>query len=441
MLRLLFLFLAAPSLLSQGSKPALDASRDWPQWRGPLATGVSPDGDPPIEWSETKNVRWKVALPGKGHASPIVWKDRVFVAVAIPFGKPGKPVPDDAPGAHDNAPVTRKHEFALLALDRKTGKQVWRKSLRRALPHAGAHRSASLASASPVTDGEHVFAFFGSNGLYCLDMDGNLVWQKDLGVMKVKHGHGEGASPVLSGDTLAVNWDHEGDSFVVALDKRTGDERWRAAREEVTSWSSPIVVEHAGRRQLIVAGTKRVRAYDLADGKVLWECGGLSHNIVASPVAGDGVVYVGSSYERRTMLAIKLEGAKGDVTDTDNVLWSRHRRTPYVPSPLLYGEWLYFLNHYQGVLTRVRAKTGKEPSGPFRLPGMFEIYASPVAAKGRVYITDRDGVTVVFRHGRGQPEFLARNVLDDRFSASAAIAGSEMFLRGERCLYCLARDE
>jgi outer membrane protein assembly factor BamB len=255
--------------------------------------------------------------------------------------------------------------------------------------------------------------------------------------MRTKHGHGEGASPALHGDTLIVNWDHEGPSFLVAFDKRTGRERWRVARDEVSSWATPIVVEHGGRPQVVVSGTRRLRGYDLATGKVIWECGGLSHNIVASPVAADGMVFAGSSYEKQALLAVRLDGAKGDLTGTDRVAWVRSRGTPYVPSPLLYDGALYFLRHYQGILTRVEAKTGRDRPGAFRLPGIGNVYASPVAAAGRVYVTDRDGTTLVLSAG-DRPEVLALNRLDDRFSASAAVADRELYLRGDRSLYCLA---
>ncbi|MFQ5417616.1 MAG: PQQ-binding-like beta-propeller repeat protein [Myxococcota bacterium] len=342
--------------------------------------------------------------------------------------------------AHDNAPVTRRQEFAVLAIDRLSGKTLWKRILRKGLPHAGAHKTGTLASASPVTDGEHLLVSFGSQGLYCLDLDGELQWQKDLGDMQVKHGHGEGSSPVLHGETVVVNWDHEGQSFLVALDKRSGKELWRALRNEVTSWSTPIVVADGDSPQVIVSGTKRVRGYDLRTGEVIWECGGLSHNIVASPVAADGMVFVASSYEKRAMLAIRLDGAEGDITGTDRVAWVRRRRTPYIPSPLLYRGWLYFLSHYQGILSRVKAETGEEPHGPFRLRGMYDIYASPVAAAGRVYITDRDGTTAVLGHGADKLEVLAVNRLEDSFSASAAVAGKELYLRGERYLYCIAKD-
>lgn len=418
---------------------AAEEVSQWPQWRGPLGTGASPDGNPPTEWSEKKNVRWKVALPGRGHSTTIVWGDRVFLTTAVPIGEKLKPKYSDRPGEHDNLPVTQRQRFVVLAMDRKTGKTLWEMAVAEALPIEGAHYTASLASASPVTDGEHVYAFFGSFGLYCLTFDGEIVWKKHFGQMHTKHGHGEGASPALFGDTLVVNWDHEEQSFVVALNKMTGEEIWRKKREEVTSWATPIVVEVDGGPQVIVAGTDRLRAYDLARGDVIWQCGGLSNNIVATPVYADGMVFIGSSYEKRALLAIKLAGAKGDVTETDHVAWSLRRGTPYVPSPLLFGGHLYFLTHYQGILSRVHIKTGEEAGGPFRLGGLRNIYASPVAAGGRIYVTDLDGATLVMTDDEA-PKILSVNQLGDTFSASAAIVGEEIFLRGNQYLYCLVEE-
>lgn len=400
-------------------------------------TGESPTAKPPIEWSETKNVRWKVELPGKGHSTPVVWGTRVFVTAAEPFGEKVTPFYSGAPGEHDNDPVSQKHRFLAFCLDRRDGKILWQRTLREALPHAAGHMTGSLASASPATDGEHVYASFGTHGLYCLTVEGELVWKKDLGEMQSKHGHGEGSTPVLHGDILAVNWDHEAGSFLVALDKETGEEKWRTSRDEATSWASPVVYEHNGVPQLIVSGTKRIRGYDLRTGEILWECGGLSQNVVASPVVGDGIVVAGSSYEKKAMLAIRLDGAKGDLTDGEHVIWQRTSRTPYVPSPLLVGDAVYFLSHYQGVLTRLDYRTGEEPTGPFRLGDLRDIYASPVAADGRLYITDRTGVTLVLSDAK-EPAFLAANPLDDRLSASPALAGKDLFLRGEKFLYCLA---
>ena len=317
-------------------------------------------------------------------------------------------------------------------------KIVWQKTLHEALPHEGGHFTASLASASPVTDGERLFVCFGSYGLYCLDFDGDQQWSADLGKMHSKHGHGEGSSPVLHGDTLVINWDHEEQSSLIAFDKRTGKRRWTVDRDEVTSWATPIVVEHEGRPQLIVSGTDRVRGYDLKTGTVIWQCGGMSANIVASPVASNGMVFAGSSYEKQAMLAIRLAGAEGDITDSDRVAWKLTTRTPYVPSPLLYRDHLYFLRHYQGIMSRVNVKTGADEGGPFRLGAVREIYASPVAAAGRIYVTGRDGRTLVITNAT-EPELLGLNQLDDSFSASAALVADEMFLRGEKFLYCLGK--
>ena len=417
---------------------AADVLDQWGQWRGPLGTGVAPHGRPPVEWNEGRNVRWKVAIPGQGHSTPIVWDDRIFLTTAIPFGDALPAADEHSPGAHDNMPASSKYEFVVLAVSRRDGKTLWERTVRTERPHESTHESGSWASASAVTDGEVLIASFGSRGVYGLDLGGKLLWQTDVGDMQIKHGHGEGSSPALHGDTVIINWDHQGESLVVALDKHSGQTRWKVGRDEGTSWSSPLIVEHDGKAQVIVAATHRVRAYDLATGAVIWECAGLSGNVVASPVAGDGMVYVTNSYETREMLAIRLSGAKGDITGTDRVVWTRHRHTPYVPSPLLYGGQLYFLKHYQGYLTCVDAKTGDALFGPERLPGIQNVYASLVGAADRIYIVSRNGTTVVVKRGATY-ELLARNLLDDSFSASPAIVGDELYLRGEQYLYCIAQ--
>lgn len=427
------------SALAQSSTDA-HPSGNWPQWRGPSGTGVSVDADPPTEWSESKNVRWKTRIPGRGHGTPIVWDDRVFLTTAIATGEKFSPRPSGRPGAHDNLPVESAHQFVVMAIDRTSGNIVWEKVVHQAVPLEGAHHTASLASASPVTDGQHVYAHFGSYGLYCLDFDGNVVWSKQLGTMHTKHGHGEGSSPTLHGDHLVINWDHEEQSFLVALDKATGKEIWRRDRQEVTSWSTPLIVEHDGRVQVVVCGTERVRGYDLSGGEVIWQCGGMSANIVATPVAADGILYVGSSYEKRALMAIKLDGASGDITETENVLWIRSRGTPYVPSPLLYGESLYYLTHYQNIMTRIDAKSGDDDPGAMRLGPLGNIYASPVGAAGRVYVTDLGGVTLVLAHA-DVPRIIAVNRVGEKVSASAAVVGREIFLRGESHLFCLSHDE
>jgi outer membrane protein assembly factor BamB len=426
-------------------QPPEKHSGNWGQWRGPLGTGEAPDADPPTSWSETENVRWRTAIPGKGHSTPIVWGDTVFVTAAEPFGPEREPKYSGRPGAHDNAPVSQQHRFLVIAVNRADGTIRWKKTVHQAWPLEGAHNTASLASASCVTDGQFVWAHFGSYGLYCVDFDGKIIWKKMPGVMHTKHGHGEGSSPALAKGTIVFNHDHEGQSFILALDGVTGEEIWKKQRSEVTSWSSPIILDHDGVTQVIVAGTAAVRSYRLEDGSELWRCGGLSNNVVASPVSDGQRVYVGSSYDTRALFAIKLDGATGDITGSDHVAWFVRDRTPYVPSPLLYSGAIYYLRHYQNVLSRREAESGEEKIGPFRIRGLRDIYASPVAAKDRIYISDRDGATVVFSHVRDLendvPRILWANSINDRINASLALAGDQIFIRGEKRLYCIEEEE
>ena len=428
------------SSLALAEKPQAKAvaNRNWAQWRGPLGTGVAPDADPPITWNDQQGIRWKLKIPGRGHSTPIVWEQHIFLLAALPIGEPLPAKYSGAPGAHDNLAITHRHRFVVMAVDRRLGKILWTTPVATKLPHEGAHNTASLASASPVTDGQRIYANFGSYGLFCLDFKGKILWQKDLGKMNTRHGHGEGSSPVLHGNTLVVNWDHEGKSFVIAFDKKSGKPQWKVDRAEVTSWASPIIVKHEGVTQLVISGTNRVRGYDLATGKAVWACGGMSRNIVASPVAGNGMVYAGSSYDKQAMVAIRLAGAKGDITGTKQVVWSRIRGTPYVPSPLLYGKSLYFLRHYQAIFTRANAISGKD-EGTYRLGNIGNIYASPVAAADRIYVTDRRGNTIVLSH-KNYPKVLAINRLGDGVNASIALVDKDIIIRGEKFLFCLSKD-
>ncbi|MEL7500085.1 MAG: PQQ-binding-like beta-propeller repeat protein [Planctomycetota bacterium] len=425
----------------QSAKEQSSIPSNWSSWRGHDGTGSSLTAKPPTKWSEDKNIKWKTELPGLGHATPVVWGDTVFVLTSIPVGEMFDPIPDRAPGSHDNLRVSQRWSFVALAVDRTSGKIKWQRELHKAIPHEGAHVSASLASASPVTDGKHLVASFGSHGIYCLDMEGQLIWKRTVGVLNTKHGHGEGASPTLFDDTLIVNCDHEGQSFMIAFDVHDGAERWRVKRDEVTSWSSPIVYVHEDQPQVIVAGTTAVRGYDFKTGKVIWSCTGLSNNIVATPIAKDGFVYVGSSYEIKAMMAIRLKGAKGDITgNPDFVIWRRASRTPYVPTPLLLNKKLYFLRHYQGILSIVDVKSGDEPIGPYRISALRDIYASPVAADGKIFLTDRDGTTVVLSEPE-MPKVISVNRLGDSFSASMVLVDNQIILRGERFLYCIEEAE
>ena len=413
----------------------------WNQWRGPLGTGVAPDAQPPVEWSNDKNIRWKTPLPGRGHSSPVLGADHVFVTAAIPVGPKLPPRMSGRPGEHDNLPIDSKYQFVVMAVDRHQGTILWQRVVREAVPLEAGHTTGSLATASPVTDGKFVYAYFGAQGVYCLDLQGNLVWERDFGPMHTKHGHGHGASPALYGDSLVVNWDHEDGSFLVVLDKHTGKNLWRLDRQEDTSWSSPIVIvrqdsQGVDRPQIVVCGTNRVYGYDLKSGEVLWQCAGMSSNVVATPVYGNDMLYVGSSYEKKILMAINLQGAQGDLTDTKHMVWTRIRGTPYVPSMLLYDDALYFLRHYQNIMTRVDGPSGKDQPGVLRLGELGNIYSSPVAANGHVYVTDLDGTTMVLSH-ETTPKLVAVNRLNESISASAAIDGDEIFLRGDNHLFCI----
>jgi outer membrane protein assembly factor BamB len=559
-------------------------SQNWPEWRGPERTGVAPNADPPIEWSESKNIKWKIKLPGFGSSTPIVWGDRIFLATAIakesggpraespasgaagsragaersgfqpsaemiqrfdkdgdgqlneeereamrnsfrpqsgggprpggaeggrPGGGPGgftgrgsfqpsaemlqrfdkdgdgqlnetereamreamraqfsggqRPVGSEgrppgggfggsrgpggpgAPGGErgraggfgGQPPPTDPVQCVVLCVDRLTGNVLWQQTAKTEVPHQGHHRDHGYASPSPLTDGERVYAFFGSRGLFCYDLDGKLQWSANFGQMSVANGFGEGASPALHGDRIIVNWDHEGDSFIAALDKRTGKELWRTPRSERTTWTTPLVVTHGGQAQVIVPASGKTRGYDVESGKVLWELGGQTANVIPSPVANDQMVFAMSGFRGNTVQAIKL-GHTGDLTGTAAIAWSHNKSTPYVPSPLLYENRLWFISNNNGLVSCFDAKSGQAHFEAERLDGVRGVYASPVGAAGRVYLIGREGSAVVLKNS-GKLELLATNQLDDKIDASPAIVGKEIFLRGHANLYCIAQ--
>jgi outer membrane protein assembly factor BamB len=433
---LLALPAAAPG--DDSSKERLD---HWPQWRGPNGDGVAPRGDPPVEWSEAKNIRWKVEIPGSGSATPVVWGERIFVLTAVdtarkPAGSPAvNPQPPADSRGMSTAPPTTVHRFEVHCLDRMTGKTIWSKVAAEAVPHEGHHTSHGFASGSPATDGKLLVASFGSRGIFCYDLDGNEKWRRDLGMMKIKVGFGEGISPVLHGDSVIVNRDHEGGSFIVRLEAKTGEEKWRQSRDEGTTWTTPLVVEQDGVTQVVVNGTKRTRSYDLATGRLIWECGGQAMNPIPMPVSLDGTVYCMTGYKGYAVVAIKLS-SKGDVTDGEGVVWKRTDAGPYVSSPLLYGGLLYYTKERQGILMCVDAKTGEVRYGPERLPEIETVYASIMGAAGKVYIAGREAMTIVLKQGP-KYEVLARNKLDEGIDASPVVVGKQLYLRGSKHLYCI----
>lgn len=425
---------------------AAGADDYWPMWRGPATTGTAAQGNPPVTWSESENIKWKVEIPGQGHSSPVIWGDKLFLQTAIDTGQAGSAdvQPAQAPaapggrgGRSGSAPKT-VHKFDLLCLDRTTGKVLWEKTAISAVPHEGHQPTGTFASYSPVTDGKYVWASFGSRGLYCYDMDGSLKWSKPLPTMKTIMSFGEGSSPALAGDAVIVVCDQEAGSAIFAFDKTTGEQLWRKDRDERTSWATPAVVEVDGKTQVIISATKLIRSYDAKTGALLWQCGGQTRNVIPTPVLGFGMVFCTSGYQGSSLQAIKLAGSKGDLTGTDAVAWQVNKGTPYVSSPLLYGNRIYVYSVLRPVLSCYEAQTGKPLFTEQTLEGIKQVYASPVGVADRVYCPGREGTTVVIKNA-DTFEVLAANKLNDGFDASPAVIGDELYMRGNKFLYCIAK--
>ncbi len=416
--------------------------QNWPHWRGPLVNGVAPHANPPIEWSQDQNIHWKVELPGRGSATPIIWGDRIFILTAIEVGEDesDEPVEDPEPQTAQRGPFRivqpeHEHQFVVLCLDRADGTLLWQHVARQAMPIAGHHGDNNYASGSPCTDGNRLYASFGSYGTYCYDLDGKLLWERDLGDMRTRFSFGETSTPVLHDDRLIVMWDQEDQSHIFVLDAGTGETLWEAERDEPSNWSTPLVVEHDGRKQVVTNGTNRVRSYDLETGELLWECGGQTTNAIPCPVAREGIVYCMSGLRGNAIYAIPLDSS-GDVTDSESIVWHRDRAAPYVPSPLLYGDRIFITAGNNAIVSCLDAATGEPLIDRQRLQNIRQFYASPVGAADRVYFVGRDGTCLVMKNA---PEYeeLATNRLDEPIDASPALVGNQIFLRGEQHLYCI----
>jgi len=416
---------------------------NWHQWRGPNATGVSPTADPPVAWGEDENIKWKVAIEGQGTSTPIIWGDKVFVLTAINTGvkDPSIPDPEDQPKTNffDIKQPNAQHAFVVLCLDRNTGKEIWRQVATTKIPHQGAHNDNDFAPASPTTDGKHLYCWFGSAGLFCYDLQGNKIWEKKLGEVKVGSSLGEGCSPVLHEGKLVIVRDHAGQSTIEVLDAKTGKTLWKRERDEGNAWATPRIIQHSGKTQVITAASGFVRSYNLDTGDLIWQCSGLTGNAIPCPVVEGDYVICMTGYQGYSAMAIPLTET-GDISDSEKILWKKERGTPYIPSPLLYEGLLYYNQSNQSILTCVDSKTGEVAFGPERVGELSNIYASPVGAGGRVYLTGRNGNTVVLQRG---PEYkvTALNKLDERFDASPALAGNQLFLRGAKHLYCIETEQ
>ena len=402
---------------------AFGAAGDWPHWRGPTSTGMA-RGDAPLSWSDTDRVAWKAAIPGRGVSSPVIWGNRVFVTTAVPT----------TPSTDPRALV--EHRFLVLCLDRQTGKQLWQHEARVATPHESYHfQYGSFASISPVTDGTHLIAYFGSRGLYAYTLDGQLAWQKDLGQLRMYQTFGEGAWPTIVGNRLLIVFDHEGESFLIAFDKSTGKELWRVPRQGNTNWSGPFVTTHNGRQQIVVSASREVVGYDVETGKRIWHARGLGQNTIPAPVAADGLVTVMSGFRNPNLMTIRL-GREGDLTDTDAIVWQNQRGNSYTASPVLHDGKLYVLTD-SGLLSCWNAVTGQAYYQQQRLPKAYNFKASPIGANGKLYLSSEEGEVIVVRMGETF-EVLATNVMkDDSFIATPAIIDGGIYLRGKNALYAI----
>jgi outer membrane protein assembly factor BamB len=397
--------------------PRLSLAENWPGWRGPERTGVTADRGAPTVWSATENVCWKTPLPGSGISNPIVWNDRVICT------------------SSDGA---RQQDLHVVCLDRDTGKPIWHARLWGTAPTLHHETKSSMASPSPITDGQHIYAFFGTSDVFCLDFDGKLCWQRSLSAEygAFENRFAASSSPLLFEDSVIVQCDHYGASYLIAIDKRTGANRWKTDRPEVwLSWSSPICVKVDGKSaaELIVCGSEKMDAFDPQSGSKLWTLRGMARECIPTPVQGRGLIYAVSGPNSATY-AIK-PGGRGDVTES-HVVWSNMRGNPYVPSAILVGDYYYLVDDH-GIGSCLDAKQGKTLWRK-RFGGDFT--ASPVSAEGRVYFTNEAGSTLVIRAGTSKYEELARNEVGEPVFASLAISTGHVFLRSATQLWCIGAE-
>lgn len=425
-------------LLGQSFLPTYE--ENWAQWRGPYDNGVAPAGNPPLEWSESSNIKWKSEIPGVGHATPIVWEDQIILLSAVQTDQKASQQEEGETQDWMNPRSTEYiHKFVVISVDRNSGQIRWQTTVREELPFSHTHEFGSWASNSPVTDGEFIYAYFGSHGLYCLDLQGKLIWERDLGRMEKSMSFGEGSSPVLYKDKLIVLRDHQGQSMLHVLNTHNGETVWEVERDEITSWSTPAVIEYNGAIQVITNATNRIRSYDLETGKVIWESTGMTRNVIPSPLYANGTVYLMSGFRGYALQAISLLRASGDITGTNAILWTYDINTPYTPNPILMDGLLYFLKTNNGYLSCLDAEDGTEYYSNVKVEGIKNIFTSPVGVDKRIYIAGTNGVCAVVHTGKTY-ELLAQNTLDDQFFASPVILGDQLYLRGVNALYCIAKD-
>ena len=439
-LRILLLFVLVSSLkdFCMAGEPA-----QWPQWRGQDGEGISLQKDLPGEWKPDKNIQWKVSLAGRGHSSPIVWGNRIFVTTAIE----GEHLPEPTAVKHiidkeefkhpDWVGSDRRYTMKVLCLDGDNGKILWEADAYEGTVFDHRHRKSSYASPTPVADGEKVYVYFGSEGVYAYSFNGNLMWESSLGGIRTI-GMGVGTSPVLFENLLIVQADEDDGekSFLVALSKIDGHEVWRTPRKVQVSWSTPLIAYTETRPELITSGSELIVSYNPATGMEYWHCNGLASNAVPSPVAGKDIVVLSAGFPEKRVKAIRL-GGTGDVTGTARILWEYNKGTAYVASPIVYGDYVYLISD-KGILTCLELRTGRVMYDNGRVPVPATFMSSPVAFDDKILLTSEEGDTFVVKAGSSH-QILQTNSIGEPVFASLALASSKIFIRGEKNLYCIGK--
>lgn len=424
-------------------------AQNWPAFRGANAAGVVEGKTAPVKWDAEKNVNlaWKVEIPGLAHSSPVVWEDKVFVTTAV-SSDPKSVFRSGLYGDVDSAEDLSKHSFRVYCLDKKTGKILWQQTAYEGVPKTKRHIKASFASSSPVTDGKNLIAFFGSEGLYCYDLKGKLKWKVDLGVLDggwffdPDYQWGTASSPIIYKDLALVQCDVQKGSFIAAYSLKDGKQVWKTEREEIPSWGTPTIYEGKTRAELITNATKFIRSYDPLTGKELWRMSGNPEITATTPIARDEIIYICNGYRpNRPIYAIKA-GASGDISLRDNketndfVIWSKQRGGTYMPTPILYGEYLFTCENH-GVLTAWNAKTGERVWQQRIADKGGSFSASPVIANGHLYLASEDGEVHVVKAG-AKYELLASNPIGEVMMATPAISDGMIFIRGQHHLFAVA---
>lgn len=423
-------------------------AQNWPSFRGPGATGVVEGKSTPVKWDAEKSVGvlWKTPIPGLAHSSPVVWGNRVFITTAISTN----PKEETRFGLYgDVAPVKEesKHIWKVYCLDKLTGKILWERVAYEGMPKIKRHPKATHASSTPATDGRHVIALFGSEGLYCYDLNGKLLWKQDPGVLDAGWFYDPdyqweyASSPIIYKNLVILQADIQKDSFIAAYDLKTGKQVWKTAREEIPSWGTPTVYEGKNRVELITNGSKAVRGYDPLTGKELWRLSPNSEITTPTPFVAHELIFVTSGYAPVQPIYAIRPGANGDISLKDDkessefIAWSKKRGGPYMPTPLVYGELLYTCSN-QGVLTAYNARTGERIYQQRLADRGGAFTASPVASDGKLYLSSEDGEIFVVKAGP-KHELLSVNPVGEVLMATPAISDGMLIVRGIKNVFAV----